>query len=373
MSSAGVKKQNNRRGVLICGAYGMGNAGDEAILDAIVAEMRSIDPDMPITVLSRDPDGAAERLGVRALHTFNFPGFLREMRRRRLYINGGGSLIQDVTSTRSLLYYLYTIVAARHRGCRVQMYGCGIGPVTRRLNRRLAGAVMDRYVDAITLREENSLRELRSFGVTRPEAIVASDPALSIPPAPPEEIDEAMKKAGLEPGGRYLCLCLRRWPGFEAKAELFARAADYAYERHGLVPVLLSVNHRQDGWASGLAESFMRSPHFTVPDPMPTPLASGFISRMSLVLSMRLHGLIFAAGNAVPLAGVSYDPKVASFLDYIHQDNYVDFDALERPEQLYDLVDAAVAADAQALRDNTRRIMEIENLNTRAARRLLED
>ena len=120
-----------RAGVLICGAYGMGNAGDEAILDAITAEMRSIDPLMPITVLSRDPEGAEARLDVDAIHTFNVPGFLRAMRRRTLYINGGGSLIQDVTSRRSLWFYLFTLRAARRCGCRVMMYGCGIGPVRR--------------------------------------------------------------------------------------------------------------------------------------------------------------------------------------------------------------------------------------------------
>ena len=80
--------------------------------------------------LSRDPEGAEARLDVDAIHTFNVPGFLRAMRRRRLYINGGGSLIQDVTSRRSLWFYLFTLRAARRCGCRVMMYGCGIGPRT---------------------------------------------------------------------------------------------------------------------------------------------------------------------------------------------------------------------------------------------------
>ena len=44
-----------RDGVVICGAYGRGNAGDDAILEAILQEMRSLDPDMPMTVLSKDP------------------------------------------------------------------------------------------------------------------------------------------------------------------------------------------------------------------------------------------------------------------------------------------------------------------------------
>lgn len=49
------RETHGRSGVVVCGAYGMGNSGDEAILDAIVAELRSIDPLMPVTVMTRDP------------------------------------------------------------------------------------------------------------------------------------------------------------------------------------------------------------------------------------------------------------------------------------------------------------------------------
>ncbi|MCL2031440.1 MAG: polysaccharide pyruvyl transferase family protein, partial [Oscillospiraceae bacterium] len=98
-----------RRGVLICGAYGHGNAGDDAILEAIVQEMREIDAEMPIWVLSRTPRETQARFGIGSVHIFNVFGFLRIMRRTRLYISGGGSLIQDVTSRRSLWYYLASI------------------------------------------------------------------------------------------------------------------------------------------------------------------------------------------------------------------------------------------------------------------------
>lgn len=348
----------------------MSNAGDEAILDAVLAEVRSIDPDMPITVLSRTPEATAEKHGVKALHMFNVPGFLRVMRRSALYINGGGSLIQDVTSSRSLWYYLYTLVAARHRGCKVLMYGCGIGPVNRRFNRSLTGRVLDRYVDAITLREEHSLGELRSFGVTRPQVVVASDPALSLSPAPAEEVDAVMARHGLDREGKYICFCLRSWPGFAARADCFAAAADYAYDTYGLHPVFLSVNHRKDGQASDLAVAGMKAPHTVIYEPMSTSLTAGFISRMAVVLSMRLHGLIFAASQSVPLAGVSYDPKVAAFLDYIGQDNYVEFDRFTQ-EELYRLIDRAVSADREELRAATERIRAIESRNTQAARRLL--
>lgn len=371
MSKAAEKL--NRRGVLICGAYGMSNAGDEAVLDALLAEMRSIDAEMPITVLSRTPEDTGARHDVRAIHSFDLPGMLRAMRRSALYINGGGSLIQDVTSTRSLWYYLYTLVAAKHRGCKVMMYGCGIGPVNRPLNRRLAGWVIDRYVDAVTLREEHSLSELRSMGVTKPEVTVASDPALSLSPGPAEDVDMQCEKLGLEKGGKYFCICVRHWPGIREKAALFAAAADYAYEKYGLRPVLLSVNPRQDGEASRLVQSLMKAPCVLAEEPMGTGEVIGFLSRMCAVMAMRLHALVFSASQSVPLIGVSYDPKVTAFLEYISQANDIGFDRLERPEQLCALIDAALAVDRAALKAGTERIMAIERRNTETARRLLEE
>jgi len=348
----------------------MSNAGDEAILEAILAEMRSIDPDMPISVLSRTPQATAEKHGVKALHMFDLPGFLKVMRRSRLYINGGGSLIQDVTSSRSLWYYLYTLVAARHRGCKVLMYGCGIGPVRRGFNRQLTRRILDRYVDTITLREEHSLEELRSFGVKRPKVIVASDPALSLSPAPAEEVDAVMARHNLGGENKYICFCLRSWNGFSGKAKLFGAAADYAYEKYGLYPVFLSVNHRKDGLASDLAVEDIRAPYTVIYEPMSTRTTAGFLSRMQVVMSMRLHGLIFAASQSVALAGVSYDPKVAAFLDYIGQDNYVDFGSFTG-EDLERLIDRAVQADPAELAAATERIKAIESRNTQAARELL--
>ena len=95
-----------RDGVVICGAYGRGNAGDDAILEAILQEMRSLDPDMPMTVLSKDPKSTRLTYRVQAVHRANFPAWHRAMHHAKLYINGGGSLIQDVTSRRRLWYYL---------------------------------------------------------------------------------------------------------------------------------------------------------------------------------------------------------------------------------------------------------------------------
>ena len=361
-----------RSGVVICGAYGMGNSGDEAILDAIVAEMRAIDPLMPLTVMTRDPAGASARLGLTAVHTFNFPRFLAVMRRRALYINGGGSLIQDVTSRRSLWYYLFTLRAAKRLGCKVMMYGCGIGPVKRPGGVERTRRVLNSCVDAITLREPDSIEELARFGVTKPEIILASDPALTLPSAPAEEVDAALEAAGAAPGGKYICFALRLWPGFGEKAGVFAAAARHAHEAYGLTPVFLPINHLDDGQAAALvAEKLGDTPHVLLPGPMSSALVIGLMSRMQVVVSMRLHGLIFAAGQGVPLIGVSYDPKVTAFLRCVDA-GCVPLEGLEEGE-LCRLIDGAAArrGDAAALEENVRKLRAIEHRSMETAARLL--
>ena len=163
------------------------------------------------------------------------------MRRTRLYINGGGSLVQDVTSHRSLWFYLFTISAAKRLGNRVMMYGCGIGPIHSPSNRKRASRVLQSSVDAITLRDTHSKAELEDMGVTRPKIILSADPTVILPAAPPQVVDGILESEGLSPDGRYIGFTLRPWPGFEEKAHIFAAAADYAYETYGLTPVFLPI------------------------------------------------------------------------------------------------------------------------------------
>ena len=361
-----------RAGVLICGAYGMGNAGDEAILDALVAEMRGIDPLMPITVLTREPKSASERLDVETVHSFNFPRFLAIMKRRKLYINGGGSLIQDVTSRRSLWYYLFTLRAAKSRGCRVMMYGCGIGPVKREGGVRRAQKTLNECVDVITLREPDSVEELARFGVTEPEIILAADPALTLLPAGAEEVDAALAAAGADPAGHYAGFALRLWPGFASKAPAIAECARYLYEKHGLTPLFIPINHKSDSEAAeAVARLLSDTPYTIMPGPLPSSLAIGILGRVEVAVSMRLHGLIFAAGQGTPVVGVSYDPKVSAFLKCVDGEcvSLEDADG----ETLCGMAGRALARrdDPSALAASVKTLRELEERNRLAAERLL--
>ena len=366
------RPKRDRDGVVICGAYGRGNAGDDAILEAILQEMRSIDPDMPITVLTKDPKATRLTYRVRTAGRMDVGTWKKAMRHAGLYINGGGSLIQDVTSRRSLWFYLHNIQAAHKAGCKVQMYGCGIGPVLREQHRKLAASVLNANVDVITLREPDSLKELQSMGVTKPEILLTADPALTLPAASEDEIDSVLLRAGIPPHGKYLCFALRNWKGFEDKAPLFAQAAKYAYETYGLTPVFAAVEKHLDPVAGRLAAAGLDIPHYFLDDAGSAGTIIGALSRMQAVVSMRLHALIFAAGQGIPLAGVVYDPKVSAFLRYIGQENFLDLDALtaDALKAMIDcMVSSPISPEEQAAA--VQKLRQIEQVNVDTARRLL--
>lgn len=366
------RPKRDRDGVVICGAYGRGNAGDDAILEAILQEMRAIDPDMPITVLTKDPKATRLTYRVRTAGRMDVLTWKKAMRHAGLYINGGGSLIQDVTSRRSLWFYLHNIQAAHKAGCKVQMYGCGIGPVLREQHRKLAASVLNASVDVITLREPDSLKELQSMGVTKPEILLTADPALTLPAASEDEIDSVLLRAGIPPHGKYLCFALRNWKGFEDKAPLFAQAAKYAYETYGLTPVFAAVEKHLDPVAGRLAATGLDIPHYFLDDAGSAGTIIGALSRMQAVVSMRLHALIFAAGQGIPLAGVVYDPKVSAFLRYIGQENFLDLDALtaDALKAMIDrMVSSPISPEEQAAA--VQKLRQIEQVNVDTARRLL--
>ncbi|MGI6497803.1 MAG: polysaccharide pyruvyl transferase CsaB [Oscillospiraceae bacterium] len=366
------KKSAQRDGILLCGAYGRENAGDDAILDAILLELRSIDPDLPIVVLSRQPKLTRKACRVDSIYTFSFHRFLPQMKKRKLYINGGGSLIQDVTSHRSLWFYLFTLRAAKKRGCLVMMYGCGIGPIRSPYNRKKAARYIDSYVDCITLRDPHSLQELTEMNVTRPKMILSADPTVALIPSPPAQIDALFAQLGLSTHGKYICFSLRKWSGFAEKAPLFAKAAEYVYYKYGLTPVFLPIEPRIDLPASRQVTALLRIPHIILEQSFSSSDIIGIFSRMKVVLSMRLHALVFAAGRGVPVIGVSYDQKVNAFLSSIGQDLCVSLEDATT-ESLFRLIDIAVSRiNNQAfLQEAVSKLIQLETENQLAIKRLL--
>lgn len=341
--------RRTRKGVLISGAYGMENAGDDAVLSAITAELRRLDRDMPITVLARKPATTARRFAVEAIHPFRVLRWLPRMARTRLFLSGGGSLLQDVTSRRSLFYYLFTLRAARRMGCAVQLYGCGIGPLTAPRDRERTARVLNECADIITLRDRESLELLDRIGVTKPTVLLAADPAVA--------------PAG--PGGereRAIGLALRDWPGFRERLPAFAAAARYAWERYKLAPVFLCLAPEDRLAAKAVTAALPDVPCTVALDPRRA-------ARMSLILSMRLHGLIFALRDGIPAGGIGYDPKVDAFC----REAGLPCLSLETAdtESLTRLIDDALHLDGENLSTALAMLRRRERVNGHAAAELL--
>ena len=337
------REQKGRYGAVICGAYGKGNAGDDAILVCMIRQLRQQDPDLPITVMTRQPRQTAMLTGVSTVHIFDILAAGRVMKKSQLYISGGGSLIQNVTSNRSLQYYLYSIRQAKRAGCQVMMYGCGIGPVNGEKNQAQAARVLEENVDLIALRDRESQDTLRAFGVHTPRVQVTADPALLM------EGDDAaagryLAQNGLNPQGNYSLFVLRPWDGTQEKLSAICAAADYGWEKYGLAPLFYTLEPGRDDEITRTAAGMVKAPCHVLPPMEDGGALCGLMGRMGLVVSMRLHALIFACAQQTRVAAISYDPKVSGFMSYLGSECCVELDKVTERE-LKALLDRAMAQD----------------------------
>ena len=364
-----AQPKKKKSGVLICGAYGKGNAGDDAILKAILAQLKAIDRDMPIYVMSHDPAQTRLCYHVGSVHVFDPFAFWPLMRKAKLFVSGGGSLIQNETSTRSLNYYLTTIRMAHAAGCRVMMYGCGIGPVSGEANRRHTARILNRCVDRITLREDLSRRELADMGVTKPKITVTADPALLLQPASGGAVDSYFLSNDLDPDGKYAMFVLRPWKNLSQHLQAIVDTADYVNKTYGLTPVFVALEPTRDLEINRTAASMLTCRTVVLPAPRDEQLTIGMMQKMRVIVSMRLHALIFASSVGAPLAAISYDPKVTGFMAYLGQKHCMELADVTK-DSLCALIDDATQTAQPYSTDRLRRLAAE---NEEAARKLLEE
>lgn len=359
------QRKKERDGVLICGAYGKGNKGDNTILNAIVQQLYHIDDGLPICVLSRNPAQTRLCAATSSLYSFRICKSRKLLKHTELYISGGGTLMQDSTSTRSLLFYLFSIWQAKKAGCKVMLYGCGIGPISKEKNRKYAAKILNTYVDMICVRDHYSLEFLKELGVTKPEIHLTADPALLV-----EAQDlNYLHSCGLEEHVPYALFSLRPWEGYEEKD--FAAAAEYVYHTHGLTPVLYCMEPDRDLPVVRSLSRVLKCPHKVLDASHDGKQTIALVKRMSLIVSMRLHTLIFAAGQAVPMVGVVYDPKVSGFLDDLGSKHYLPLTQTGE-QRLQQCIDAALQ-DGAHNEEQVRRLRALAEENERYAAKLLKE
>lgn len=324
--------------IVISGYHGFANSGDEALLRAIVESIRKKCPDADITVLSKIPDVTASDYGVKSVYRYNFLKLAGIFRKSDLLIFGGGSLLQDATSSKSLLYYLCVIRLALLMGTKAMLYANGIGPLKRRYSRILTRRVLNK-VDIITLRDDNSDIELQNIGVTRPQIVITADPAFTLHFDDVRSGKEILQSAGVAEGEKFAVVSVRDWKdaesGFEKKV---AALCDRMYEKYGVKPVFLPMQYPCDAEISKRIISISKCPCGIIDKELEVADIFSVIAHSDFTVGMRLHTLIYATALGVPAIALSYDPKITAFVKSINQPLCADVGSLGSDE-LTDLLD----------------------------------
>ena len=357
--------------VVMSGYYGFDNAGDDAILESIQQAIHDTSAEVSVTALSNDPERTRRQYGLEAIPRFRVWRVFSALRKGDALLSGGGSLLQDTTSTRSLLYYLSIIRCAQWLGKPVMLYANGIGPLRRPNNRRRVKKVVERAT-LVTLRDHSSARELREMGVERKDIYVTADPVFHLSPADEGRCLELIRSTGLEEGRPFVAVSVREWRDTGDFYRQLARLCDHLHREYGLEVLFLLMQPERDRQATARVRALMEEPSFQLDLPCSPRELMGVLGRARLCLAMRLHTLIFAARMAVPAMGLVYDPKVASYLEELdlpaagHVEHFDGEEAIRRADDLmahYDQVLANLREKseqlARAARENERLLMEM--------------
>ena len=307
--------------ILISGYYGFDNIGDESILRTLITSLREKIPDCRLTVLSHNPASTREKYGVEAVERMSPGAILRAVRRCDMLISGGGSLLQDVTSSKSIHYYLFIIRLAKLLGKKVFIYSQGIGPIDHAFNRRATARALKK-ADGIVVRDERSAKLLEQIGLPQERIVITADPVIRMKRPDRTVGREILARAGIKKDGRLtvgwaireknrdstfvreITECIR-WLRENYDAESVLIPFHYEEDRE----VCSVIAERTNGAAKCLSEKYLSEDMLSI------------IGNMDVLVGVRLHSMIYAAIMGVPIIGVSYDPKCTAFLNSVGLDS----------------------------------------------------
>lgn len=282
---------------LINGYFGFANAGDEAVLSAMIGAIKTQRPDA--TFCATAGDVAA----TRALHNCEAVGrqsprdLMEAIKRCDVFLSGGGSLLQDVTSVRNVVYYTGVLRMARLSGKPAMMYAQGVGPLRNPIARKLARMAFQSS-EIATVRDPQSAQLLREIGVSRAVEITA-DPVWNLAPAP-----------GIARKKKRWVVALRSWPDANENAipDIIKELRNTATAAGATLKFLPMQPGRDDEILEGLVEADEKlDTNGKTPAEIVALAGSG-----DLMIAMRLHALIFAASQGLATVALNYDPKVSA-------------------------------------------------------------
>ena len=157
---------------LVSGYIGFDNFGDEAIASVLTSHLKSLNAE-EIVLLSSNPEKTAKLYNVKSVGMFKF---LSAVKKTDVLISGGGSLLQDITSLKSLLYYLAVITSALIFKKKVIIFAQGFTPFRTKLGNFLTKQVLKKCYK-ITVRDSKSQNLLSEMGIL---SELVADPVFGI-------------------------------------------------------------------------------------------------------------------------------------------------------------------------------------------------
>ncbi len=285
----------------ICGYYGFGNVGDDTLLSAAISRCRR-EGETQISALTRCPQKDRYAFGVRCVNRKNIFSLIREIRHSKRLIFGGGTLFQDRTSTRSLLYYIALAKIAYKLGVSVELWGCGLDVEGKRGKKMLRRVLL--RAEHLGLRDKRSFEFARKLGIPPDKLSIEEDLAyLTSPTESPRVRDIIRDKKGP--------LVLVSVAGGGSKADLLHIREDIKRrKREGREVMILEMYPEEDRKKSSKLSEECECE-------LLSGLSGGEIiylcKNINLCISERLHALIFSKLAGCEFVGVGDDPKIIAF------------------------------------------------------------
>lgn len=291
MKSYSEKHKN----ILISGYYGFDNFGDEAILGVLVEKLKELKAN--IKILSKNPKKTASIYRVDTIPSFSIFQVIKELKNCDILFSGGGSLLQDVTSIKSLFYYLFIINLALFFKKEVIIFAQGIGPINNPFGRFLTKQTLKRC-SLVTVRDEKSLFLLRGWAINKAELVC--DPLFDV-----SLVDsEPSNKVGVQ---------LR---GFKTlKEKLLIKLAEQINKNFADKEIeIYSFQDALDLEVCKRFEAILRSINPVVQtkvisNQMPKDILEK-MSKLEYMIAMRFHANLIALKYGIKTFAICYDEKV---------------------------------------------------------------
>ena len=286
----------------ICGYYGQGNGGDEALL---VSLLQMLPPQVTPLVLSGNPPQTSQRYGIESCHHRSPLPLWRALRKSDLFIWGGGSLLQDVTSMTSAFYYVGLMGLAQQLGLKTVAWAQGIGPLQRPITRWLGKQVLRRCA-AVSVRDEASALLLAKWRIS---PIVAPDPVWALE-------SKLVQGLGDLPAPRVAVNLRSHSQLTPQRLATLTQALIHFQKATDTCILLIPFQASQDLEIARSLAAQLPGPHqiLTLQDPRQL---KGLFRGVEMAIGMRLHSLIMAAAEGCHCFALSYDPKVSQLMEQI--------------------------------------------------------